>query len=193
MPADPKPLSTQYLLVQTTVTSPSRPREPDEYVLEHKSTLRLVNDETDEDGHAIAKLKWARVALGAAINGGVPAFDVFDAKSQDLCSMYESLFDPATDELKPPFDDDITEDLLYFEEFELLDPAIDEQEAAEELIEHVLHLFGGRALATFFRGGTDTLRFVAALRARGFVTVRGDHGAPLYAVPLTRKRPPPRD
>jgi hypothetical protein len=181
-------LSALCLIVDTKVSAPVRPQEPDDYVLHHDSTL-LALEEENEDGRPLAKLRWARVAISAAVDDGVSLFDVFDAASADLCAIYESLF-TEDGTLKAPFDADVVDEVLYFEGLELLERAYDEQAVAEEIIEHVLHFFGGQALATFFRGQEDSLRFVAALRARGLQAVEGDHGAPLYAVPLCRRRPP---
>jgi hypothetical protein len=107
-------LSDHYLLVETRVSWPARPQQPDDFVVEHESTLMLPDDD-ELDGRPVAKLHWARVALGAACNAGIPTFDVLDAKSADLFAMYEALFDPATDELKAPFENDLTQDIVYFD------------------------------------------------------------------------------
>ncbi len=191
MAPDAKRLSDLCLMVTTTCTVPLRPAEQ-EYVLEHESTLRVFDDDDPDEGRPIALLRWARVALGAAMDGGESLFDVFDAKSADLCAVYEALFD-ADGNLKTPFDEEMFDDVLYFEHFEFIDKAFDEQEASEELTEHVLRLYGGQGIATFIRSHHDSLRFVAGLRGRGFRVIEHGEKTPLYAVSLCRKRPALQD
>lgn len=183
-----------YELVETTVRTHARASGPEHYQLQHISTL-LRNGEDDDDTsprHAIGKLHWDRFALGAALAAGEADYEIFDSIDSDIEHLYHTIFDEEG-EVRSPFVDVTVMDIIYIEEFELVDSTYDAQEVAEELVEHVLMFQApDDVLVTFLRGPKDSDAFVAALEARGFDRILGEHRdrPPFYAVSLNERRPP---
>src|SRR5436190_9596397 len=85
------------ILCQTTVPIASY-EEPDDFVVEYTASIR-------HDGEPIGEAVLYKVLLGLACNYGQNAFDIFDAHSQGLLEIYETLFDPKTDDIRDEIDD----------------------------------------------------------------------------------------
>lgn len=166
----------------------ARADSPDDYV--SNGTAELFRwDEGGERGPALATARWTLVEYGAAMNDGVPLFDVADAASQDLHNLHCSLFDDR-ENFRSELDADggVGHDVLVIDEVS----CAAEQEYAplvRELIEHLVSRWGrGCALAVYIEDREPKLRLHEVLRERGFRWHKGA-AATFWFVDLAAPRP----
>ncbi|MEX1026435.1 MAG: hypothetical protein WD049_00285 [Candidatus Paceibacterota bacterium] len=66
--------------------------EPSDFVYHHFGSINLINGETDQSTE-IGTVEFYYANLGEAMNCGVHAYEVFDAKAQSLADIYDAIFD----------------------------------------------------------------------------------------------------
>jgi hypothetical protein len=182
----------EQLRVETRTDATTRAFYPSDYIIRHESTLLLLEPTGEGDGRwvPLAKLLWDRIAIHAAV-GQEDLFEVFEVDEEgEYGALYRAFFDSDTGYWKDRFAEDFLDSLVYVRGFAAAPSGVDEQEVAEEILEHVLGLLAGNALAAALQDQRHSPSFVAALRARGFRRVAGRRDASVLAVSLARKRPP---
>ncbi len=171
-------------------TLPLLPRNPDDYIVWHDSELRAPDgdDKPDEEEprQLVAKATWALVKCSSAVNDEEPLFDVFDADSQEMLSVYETIIDSDDGSFRA-FEG--WGDLLYFQGIEV-QPAFDTREVSREFIDHVLRYSGSCCGAVFIFGVHDRPELRDAFVDRGFAKFQQLDDMEFYTLDLALKIPP---
>jgi hypothetical protein len=74
--------------------------EPDEFISTHTGVIRCTRDR-DDKVFRVGRVKAYRIHAGFARQAGESIFAVCDARSQEMYEVYDALFDPSEDDLKP--------------------------------------------------------------------------------------------
>jgi hypothetical protein len=173
---DPEDFSVHVQVQPTTL----RPSEPDEFVVKHRAQL-LPRDAAvagtvrfPEDDRAIAAIEWERVNVGAAVAlGGATVEEVFDAHSQLLFEVYESLFDEDGEVRGELGLEGDGEDVLHIRSLTVA-PGHDFGEVGAALLEHVLSFHGsGCFAAVYLLDEVQRVDLIRALVERGFELLKG--------------------
>jgi hypothetical protein len=96
--------------------------EPDDFISTHAGVIRCTRDR-DGKVFKVGRVKAYRIHAGLAREAGESVFEVCDARSQEMCEVYDALFDP-DDDLNPEIRDQfeaIDSDVLVLD-YVLLSP-----------------------------------------------------------------------
>jgi hypothetical protein len=74
--------------------------EPDDFISTHTGVIRCTRDH-DDKVFRVGRVKAYRIHTGQAREADESLFAVCDAHSQEFSEVYEALFDPAEDDLRP--------------------------------------------------------------------------------------------
>ena len=185
-----------------------RGRDPSLYVIGIHGYIIAPMNNDEEVVAGQVQADWVR--LGQATNdGGPPAFEIFDSIDQELCNVFEALYDLETNEISEDVAEMGHRDLLYVREIEIL-PLHRGRALGLYVLRNVMDTFGEECAATALcpwpydyadepkraeemgAGGFVKDRVVATKKLTDYVSRLGFsrvRDTEFFAVDMTRKLP----
>lgn len=126
---------------------PGRPMGQDfeDLDLIHEFTAKIIYQPEDK-GSTIGKIRGHRLDHGEAINRGASLFDACDADSQELCDVYETIYDVRTGQIREDLEPESYGDVLVVHEISITPKHRGQDLGLLALLQTIKTMGGGCAL-----------------------------------------------